>query len=62
MLILRSNKPVVVEIDPDEMRHIHFALYLMKDWLKKTRDLDKKKRRTRLREVNRLITLVDLLM
>jgi hypothetical protein len=62
MRILKSNKPVVLEIEMEEMYTIHFALYLMKDWLKHTKDLDKKKKRTKLQRVNQMITLVDLLI
>jgi hypothetical protein len=46
----------------EEMYTIHFALYLMKDWLKHTKDLDKKKKRTKLQRVNQMITLVDLMI
>jgi hypothetical protein len=51
-----------LEIEPEELWHIHFALYLMKDWLKQTKDISRAKKRARRRQVNRMIMLVDLLL
>lgn len=62
MQILKSYNPIVLELDSDEICIIHFALYQMKDWLKHTDKVSKKRKRIRLKRVNKMITLVDLLI
>lgn len=53
---------ILLEITPDEMLVIHCALYQWKACLKYTKLLDKDKKRQKLARLNRMITLVDLLI
>jgi hypothetical protein len=62
MQILKSTRPVVVELSRDDIAVIHLALYQYKTWLKYDKTFDKHSRRKRLVGVNRMKALVDLMM
>lgn len=62
MEILKSHSPIVVQLSYEDITLMHLAFYEYKDWVKKNKMMKKDKKRRRLREMSRLITLVDLLM
>jgi|GEM_PF-6878229 len=63
MKILKSTRPIVVELSSEDIRTMHLSLDRMKIWLKYgTKGMDKTIARRRLRAVNEMRTLVDLLM
>lgn len=61
-ILNKTLDKTLLEITPDEMLVIHCALYQLKTWLKYTKELDKARKRKRLARLNRMITLVDLLI
>jgi hypothetical protein len=61
-ILKKTMEKILLEITPDEMLVIHCALYQWKACLKYTKLLDKDKKRQKLARLNRMITLVDLLI
>ncbi len=62
MQILKSTIPYVIEFSPDDINYLHLACHYYKDLLKNNKDMKKIKRRDRLKHLNQMITLIDLMM
>lgn len=62
MQVLKSLSPVIMELSYEDITILHLSLYQFKDWLKHTDKINKLKKRKRMQEVSRMITLVDLLL
>ncbi|MCD4813945.1 hypothetical protein K8S19_09675 [bacterium] len=62
MQILKSYAPIMVELSDEDITIMHLAFYEYRDFLKKDKKLALNKRKKRLENVGRMITLVDLLL
>jgi len=61
-ILHRNLEETVIKFSSDEVLVIHCALYEYKAWVKAFKDTNKATKRRRLALVNKMITLVDLLM
>jgi hypothetical protein len=62
MQILKIGDPVIVELSRKDIAALHFGLDQYKTWLKHLKGVDKNIKRKRLRHLNRMIVLVELLL
>jgi hypothetical protein len=62
MQILKIGDPVIAELSREDITAMHFGLEQYKTWLKHLKGVNKNTKRKRLRHVNRMIVLVELLI
>lgn len=62
MQIIKSTIPYVIELSLEDINCLHLSCHYYKELLKMNKDVPKPDKRQRLQCLNRMITLIDLMM